>query len=523
MGTICSQHVENAGGPSEDGPPTRICYTKLLHNHGPGPASIPQNTGKNGRRCCYTKLLHNRPSGLIIRQGRYYLRRRVPRDLREPMGRAEIWRSLDTDSLQIARRRLPAAAARLELMFEDARSKGGKDIDLTLLKPLDADLPDISPRAIIAPKDEEAPPPGVTIGEAYERYLSDPTHQWSARTRETYDTVRKLAVSVIGAGTEMRSLSRSHMRHLMEVLRYLPRNATKLFPDLSPEQASTRLKETGKGVPISVANANVYLSSLSSFLNWAVDEELADRNPVRGLRFADSTAKKDKRNPFSPEQLRLIFRAPLYTGCKDGDRGYATPGHERPQNARYWVPLIALHSGMRLNEICQLDTADVRMIDGVSCMVVTTESLVGSTDKQLKTGASERLIPIHQRLLDLGLMTYVAQKRRAGEAKLFADIDPGTKGVRAVAFSKWFTQFLTSIGARREKTCFHSLRHCFRDELRHARIDHDLAMALGGWTTGPSAHGKVSENYGRGHRIEVLAEAVNKLTFADVDLSHLGR
>eukprot|EP00456_Euglypha_rotunda_P005428 TRINITY_DN10918_c0_g1_i18.p1 TRINITY_DN10918_c0_g1~~TRINITY_DN10918_c0_g1_i18.p1 ORF type:complete len:121 (-),score=16.72 TRINITY_DN10918_c0_g1_i18:368-730(-) len=120
-------------------------------------------------------------------------------------------------------------------------------------------------------------------------------------------------------------------------------------------------------------------------------------------------------------------------------------------------------------------------------------------------------------------MTYVAQKRRAGEAKLFADIDPGTKGVRAVAFSKWFTQFLGNIGARREKTCFHSLRHCFRDELRHARIDHDLAMALGGWTTGPSAHGKVSENYGRGHRIEVLAEAVNKLIFADVDLSHLGR
>lgn len=75
------------------------------------------------------------------------------------------------------------------------------------------------------------------------------------------------------------------------------------------------------------------------------------------------------------------------------------------------------------------------MIDGVPSVVITTESLVGTTDKQLKTGASERLIPIHQRLLDLGLMTYVAQKRRAGEEKLFAEIDPGTKGVRAVAFS----------------------------------------------------------------------------------------
>lgn len=160
----------------------------------------------------------------------------------------------------------------------------------------------------------------------------------------------------------------------MEVLRHLPRNVTKWFPDLARTGAAP-LKETGKGVPISVANANVYLSSLSSFLNWTVDEELAERNPVRGLRFADSTAKKDKRNPFSPDQLRLIFRVPLYTSCKDGDRGYSTPGHERPQNARYLVQLTALLSGMRLNKTCQLDTTDVRMADGEPCIVITTDSL----------------------------------------------------------------------------------------------------------------------------------------------------
>jgi len=80
---------------------------------------------------------------------------------------------------------------------------------------------------------------------------------------------------------------------------------------------------------------------------------------------------------------------------------------------------------------------------------------------------------------------------------------------------------LPNLGARRERTCFHSFRHCFRDELRNARINHDLAMALGGWTHAASAQSKVSENYGSGHRVEVLAEAISHLTFRDIDLSHI--
>ena len=50
LGTICSQSIENARGSSTERSPESLCYTKLLHNSDPGPASIPQNSGKNGRR-----------------------------------------------------------------------------------------------------------------------------------------------------------------------------------------------------------------------------------------------------------------------------------------------------------------------------------------------------------------------------------------------------------------------------------------------------------------------------------------
>lgn len=176
---------------------------------------------------------------------------------------------------------------------------------------------------------------------------------------------------------------------------------------------------------------------------------------------------------------------------------------------------------MRLNEICQLDVMDVRLIEGVRCFVVTESSVIGSTDKKLKTGVSDRLIPLHHNLIECGLLGYVEEQRREGWTKLFEDVDPGPKGVRAVAFSKWFTQFLRGCGAYRERTSFHSFRHSFRDELRAARIDHDIAMTLGGWAGGMAAQRGASENYGNGHKIQALQGAMRRLRFSDIDLSHL--
>ena len=170
------------------------------------------------------------------------------------------------------------------------------------------------------------------------------------------------------------------------------------------------------------------MGNLSSFLNWAVNEELLDKNPTRGLRLPDKVAKRDKRLPFSAVQLERIFSAPLYVGCLDGLRGYSKLGSERPRNARYWIPLIGLHTGARLGEICQLDVTDVRFVNDIPCIVISTTSQVGSTDKRVKTRASERVVPLHRRLMDAGLLSYAAGKQREGSTKLFDDIEVGERG-----------------------------------------------------------------------------------------------
>ncbi|NTZ43352.1 hypothetical protein G7A66_09700 [Altererythrobacter sp. SALINAS58] len=325
---------------------------------------------------------------------------------------------------------------------------------------------------------------------------------------------------MLGEETPLASISRAHCRDLLDVLRFLPANAGKVFPKLTPREAAARARVRGDIKIISAANANSLMSNMSSFLNWAVNEELLARNPARGLRLPDPVSKRDKRLPFSQQQLETIFNAPLYRGCADGERGYNEAGDMRPRNARFWVPLIALFSGARLGEITSLDTTDIREIDRIECIVVSERSLVGSTDKHLKTAVSDRVIPIHPKLVECGLLDFAAAKREAGETKLFDDIETGSTGSRPVVFSKWFTQFLRASGAHQPRTSFHSFRHNFRDELRAARVDHDIAMLLGGWTTG-SSRSAVSENYGSGYRVEALNDAVVRLSFDQVDVRHL--
>jgi len=450
----------------------------------------------------------------------------VPVDVQQLIGRKEIWRSLRTDSAKIALRRLPLIVATIEAEIEQARLIGGLPTDATLLqtlsKPSVDDLDAGSstvPKSDGSNKNENAG--GLTLGEAYALYIDDPTRSWSPSTREAYETCRKLVISVMGEETRMSMIARSHCRDFLEVLRFLPHSATKRFPRLSPREASKRARQCSDIRIISAANANSLMSNLSSFLNWAVNEELADRNPARGLRLPDPVAKRDKRLPFSNEQLRLIFDAPLYMGCVDGDRGYNKAGSERPRNARFWIPLIALFTGARLGELCQLDVADIREESGIHFIAVSERSLVGSEDKSLKTVASERRIPIHRILLQLGILAFVEKKRRAGGTKLFDDIEAGSTESRTIAFSKWFTQFIRATSAQKPRTSFHSFRHNFRDELRAADINHDIAMLLGGWTTGGSSRHSVSENYGSGFRIEALHDAMNKLSFNNVNVSHL--
>jgi len=472
------------------------------------------------------------------------------------LGRTHISRSLHTSRYPDAIRAARRVAFEIEGMFDMARRAGGNDSDHVLCNRAcppppapsvmaDAVLPDPTGPAIhidldalasrIAEKLQAAqpaaredavlaaePPKGKTIQQVFDAYMADPGVIRSGKTVLAYDTVFSLLIEIIGQETPVSDISRETCREIMDTLRWLPPNSTKRFPKLTAREIAQKARDAGKASSLSPATVNGYMNKLSSLMTWAVNEGFIDRNPAKGLGVVDTTNRRDKRQPFTPKQLQAIFTAPLYTGCQDDDYGYAKPGDARPRRGRFWVPLIGLFSGMRLNEICQMNTEDVRVIDGTLCFVVTAEAIKGTDDKRLKTGSSERIIPVHPTLLAAGFEEYVSEQRRKRNAKLFPELLPAKTGYYSDIFSKWFRRFLQKAGASAGRTCFHSFRHNFRDALREARVDRELALALGGWAGDNGDMGSESaEFYGRGFRASTLFEAVSKVQYPELDLDHL--
>ncbi|KQU61531.1 hypothetical protein ASG67_16110 [Sphingomonas sp. Leaf339] len=446
----------------------------------------------------------------------------MPTDLLTIWEGGEVWRSLETDSYSMALRRIHRVAAEVEALFEKARCSTGSVIDIVLLATPVSDSSVSNPLAPAAPQPPAplSPSSTRTIGDVYDRFIADPKHQWSKRTQIAHATTRKWVIEVFGEETPLSGITREGCRDFVALLREMPKSAHQRFPDMSITEVIDAAKAKGERRVISTANLNAYINRFGGVMNWAMNEGYLDRNPLKGLKLPDPVKKRDKRNPFSTDQLRRIFDAPIYTGCRDDANGYAIPGDQRPRRARFWVPLIALFSGLRLNEICQLEVSDIRVIDSIPCFRVASGLSQTGDEKRVKTNASERTVPVHDELIRCGFLAFAESQRLCGETNLFPELPFGHLGYRSTAISRWFTRFLENAGAAAPLTCFHSFRHNFRDGLREAKIDRDVALLLGGWTTDGKGTA-VADNYGNGFSVQSLAEALNLVRYKDISFDHL--
>lgn len=206
-------------------------------------------------------------------------------------------------------------------------------------------------------------PSGMTLAELMEAYKSDPNNEeWADKTELGYDFTFRVMKEVIGENTPATELNRDHCRAVQCLFIRLPSNATKRFPGMSPVEVADHAERAGIK-PMVPSTVNSYIHKMSAFLGWAILEEYIATNPAKRLTVRDEVDDKDKRDAFSTDQPKLIFNAPLYRGCKDDEKGYATPGDRVVRRARYWVPLISLFHGMRLNEICQLALNDIEEVE----------------------------------------------------------------------------------------------------------------------------------------------------------------
>ncbi len=362
-------------------------------------------------------------------------------------------------------------------------------------------------------------PTSITFGELCAHYLAAPDRTGIApKTKLKYDGMFRVLGDLLGAATPAAAITRADCRRAQAVLLTLPANAKQRYPGLKVQEAAEAGKRDGVAAmhPKSVGN---HFDILAAIYRWGIREKvirLPDGNPAEGLNAATAktiTARTgEKRRPFTLEELSAVFSAPLYAGCKDDEAGYDKPGPNHPRRGRFWVPLLGLWAGLRLNEACQLRTKDVTEVDGVPVLMIQASA----EEQRLKTIAADRRIPVHPELVRIGFLAHVSRQRKAGADRLFPDLPLGKLGNYSDPFSKWFARFLEKAGVTSPGAVFHSFRHGFRDRMLEAGLSSEAVNALGGWATAGQAAA-----YGSGFSARTMAGHIERIAYPGLDLSHL--
>jgi integrase len=342
--------------------------------------------------------------------------------------------------------------------------------------------------------------------------LKDGTTQ---KTLSGYKLAFDFSTELFTTERSIDSIKPDDCRNFRDTLSGLPSNAKKRYPNLTLLKAINAASDLPES-HLSITTVNGNLSKLSTILEFAVSEGLLEKNPAKNIPpLKQKRRKQDKRQPFDLQALSLIFNAPLYSGCMNDDYGYNKLGHNKPRRHRFWIPLIALFTGMRLNEICQLFTNDIDQIDGIAVIHIRIDE---NEEKSLKNATSERVIPIHLMLVKLGLLDYTKTIKAQGHKQLFPHLTKGHSGSTSDAFSKWFNRFLHTSGvkAHNEKMVFHSFRHTFRDATREARIPREIVASLGGWKDSDD----VMDDYGKGYALKIRNSEIQKISYP-INLAHL--
>jgi integrase len=251
------------------------------------------------------------------------------------------------------------------------------------------------------------------------------------------------------------------------------------------------------------ASVRKLLALLRAVFAQLVSDRLIASNPLEGIR-APRAVDSRQVLPFCVEQLQAIFNSAVYTLRLRPKRA----GGE----AAFWLPLLALFSGARLEELGQLKVADIVTVDGVVAL-----RLCGGEGQSIKNRESERHVPVHDTLRRIGFDRFVQWQRSRGQTWLFPELRPDRMGVRTSGFSRWFARYLDdTVGIADPSYTFHSLRHTFKAYGRRCRLDAYLLDALQG-----HAPSTVGGTYGGKPPVSELAAAMRALVYEGLDLAHV--
>lgn len=195
-----------------------------------------------------------------------------------------------------------------------------------------------------------------------------------------------------------------------------------------------------------------HIAQLASFFSFCRARRYMDEDSPLAKRVstASSGTSQDLRDPFDGADLQRIFDQQLY--------------ESRNLPHTFWPPLIALYTGARCNEIAQLYMDDIVNDDRnhPERWRFMIRIGPGRSDQRLKNKFSNRSVPMHPQLIEMGFLHYLEDVRSLGFDRVF----PSLRWTKAAGYgdtvSDMFSTYLREkVKITNPRKVFHSFRHYF--------------------------------------------------------------
>ena len=235
------------------------------------------------------------------------------------------------------------------------------------------------------------------------------------------------------------------------------------------------------------------------------DSDILDVRDLIKLPTSDMIEETQKsRGYFTEDKLDKIFNNQTFIHYRYDMEFYP----------RFWVPLMCLYSACRQNEICQLEVDNIKTIEGIPCMVITDTGY----KQKLKNKQSKRVVPIHSKLIQLGLLELVKKVKKSSSYRkkwiakdsqkpkhtpngklyypdhnpngLFFTLTYTEHNGFADKITKWFNPLLVKLGIKEiknnidgaiETLVFHCFRHSTSSNLSSKEVSDTWIDKICGW------------------------------------------
>lgn len=464
-------------------------------------------------------------TSIVQRKSVFYFRARIPKSHIEKCKRQEVWKSLrTTDSREAIKRAAVCIAAYDDALasnddkamsyfatlsidyFESGKVKSIKtddDSEAERLAALEAHKAAIATASQVPPPAPAPLPVAVSrdmlLSQLIDDYMTTRSKPdrfgkyargWELESkRQERESACRLLVELAG-DMLLSQVSKKTIDEAFDNLRMLPPNRTKnpilrgknIREIITLQTAALRKFEAARAALktaderaaldqslyvkfLSYKTLEQYEFAWSGLFQYAIDADYAiSKNYAKGMK---SGLEKDsvQKSAYSQEDLKAIFES----------QEYAKRTADDP--AKFWIPLLLLYSGARLNEMCQLLCEDIVIVDNVHCIRISDDV---TARQRVKNDSSKRLVPIHSIVINLGFLKFVESRRKAGGGKLFVSLDDGKSAKHQKYLGNWWNRYLAVVKVKKRGLDAHSFRHTAVKLWKNAGVDVTYAAAICG-------------------------------------------